>query len=264
MKLCGKSTLLVLIVACLWLPACASRQAAPAKAPEAVAQPRPFGGVAPVPIPSEARAMADFLKAQVAASYNDRAEALRDYEATVNADPHNAVLRVKLATLYVRQSRLKNALDQVKQAIALDPKLIEARLLEAGISSAMGDNALAEQQYEEVLRLDPKNQEACLYLGTLYAKHGKYEEALKTFQRLSALDPHSFLGFYYAGRVMATAKKYKEAERYYEKLLSEYQASPRIADYMLALARSLAAQGKTGIATSRRPADDQQTTTFKK
>jgi len=137
------------IGALMLLTACASRQDSQSKASEtgAVAQSRPFGGLAPVSLPAEAHAMGDFLKAQLAASDNDQAEALRAYEATVKADPNNAELRVKLATLYVRQSRLKDALEQVQQAIALDPGSTDARLLAAGISSATGDNAAAEQHF---------------------------------------------------------------------------------------------------------------------
>ncbi len=132
----------------------------------------PFGGAPAVEVPSDARAMSAFLKAEYAMNEGDREEALKDYAEAVQYDPSNAALKVRLATLYVRDGRLKEALEQVNQALAIDPDSADARLLGAGISSALGDDATAEKDYREVLRLNPKNQEAYLYLGTLYAKRG--------------------------------------------------------------------------------------------
>src|SRR5271169_5509652 len=119
----------------------------------------PFGGAPAVEIPSDARAMSAFLKAEVAMNEGDREEALKDYAEAVEYDPGNAALKVRLATLYVRDGRLKDSLEQVNQALAINPDSADARLLGAGISSALGDDTTAEKDYQEVLRLNPKNQE---------------------------------------------------------------------------------------------------------
>ena len=74
----------------------------------------PFGGAPAVDVPSDARAMSAFLKAEVAMNDGDREEALKDYAEAVQADPSNAALKVRLATLYVRDGRLKEALDAAK------------------------------------------------------------------------------------------------------------------------------------------------------
>src|SRR5271170_6571100 len=143
----------------------------------------PFGGAPAVDVPSDARAMSAFLRAEVAMEEDDREEALKDYAEAVQYDPSNAALKVRLATLYVRDGRLKEALVQINQALAIDPDSADARLLGAGISSALGDDPTAEKDYREVLRLNPKNQEAYLFLGTLYAKRGDYDAASKTFDQ---------------------------------------------------------------------------------
>jgi tetratricopeptide (TPR) repeat protein len=105
----------------------------------------PFGGAPAVDVPSDARAMSAFLRAEVAMNDGDRKEALRDYAEAVQYDPNNAALKVRLATLYVRDGRLKEALDQVNQALAINPDSADARLLGAGISSALGDDTTAEK-----------------------------------------------------------------------------------------------------------------------
>src|SRR5256885_7324266 len=100
MKFLSKRALMVLLAASTLLYACFSVQKPDTKSIQSgAAIPRPFGGLAPVQLPSDARAMSDYLKARVAANEGDRKEALKDYEATVQADPTDAGLRVQLATL---------------------------------------------------------------------------------------------------------------------------------------------------------------------
>ena len=128
---------------------------------------RPFGGTPAVDIPPSAYAMGAYLKAQIAAENGQRAEALKNYESAVRYDPHNAALHVQLADLYVGNGRLKDALPQAIAAEELDPNYIHARLLVAGISSALDDDKTAQQQYERVMQLDPKNQNAINMLKKL-------------------------------------------------------------------------------------------------
>src|SRR5260370_317049 len=109
----------------------------------------PFGGAPAVDVPSDARAMSAFLRAEVAMNDGDREVALTNYAEAVQYDPTNAALKVRLATLYVRDGRLKEALDQVNQALALNPDSADPRLLGAGISSALGDDNTAEKDYRQ-------------------------------------------------------------------------------------------------------------------
>ncbi|MGB6554356.1 MAG: tetratricopeptide repeat protein, partial [Candidatus Binataceae bacterium] len=126
----------------------------------------PFGGAPAVEIPPDAKAMGAFLVAEYASDEGDHEAALKGYEDAVAADPTNSTLRVRLATLYVRDGRLKEALTQVNEALKNNPDSVDARLLAAGISGALGDDATAEADYKQVLQESPQNQEAYLYLGT--------------------------------------------------------------------------------------------------
>jgi len=153
MKWRGKATLAVLVAGCALFTACASFQTSNSSANNqrtaTTEEESAFGGIAPVPLPADARAMGDFLKAEVASDDGDRKNALIFYEAASKADPANASIRLKLASLYVRNGQLKQALDEVKQALALDPTMVDGRLLLAGLESATGDEAAAEQRSTE-------------------------------------------------------------------------------------------------------------------
>src|SRR5262245_5291330 len=116
MKWPGKATLAVLVAGCALLAACTT-----AKTPEktgtantqAAAQTYPFGGIPPVALPADAAAMADFLKAEVASDEGDRKNAVTFYQEAAQADPDNASLRLKLASIYVRDGQLNKALEDV-------------------------------------------------------------------------------------------------------------------------------------------------------
>ena len=119
-------------------------------------------------LPSDTPAMGHFLKAEVALNQGDHDVATKEYELAVAADPTSALLRQRLAMLYVRDNRLPEALGQIAKGVEFDPSNVQARVLHAGILSALGRDGEAVTEYETVLELDPKNQEAHLFLGALY------------------------------------------------------------------------------------------------
>jgi len=103
MKSSAERNILLLGALLLGLAGCstANKSISQSTAPEAA----PFGGAGKAQIPPEAAAMGNFLKAQVAMNAGDHDEALKDYELAAQADPSSSKLRVKLATLYVRQGK---------------------------------------------------------------------------------------------------------------------------------------------------------------
>jgi tetratricopeptide (TPR) repeat protein len=121
----------------------------------------------PTVLSPEEKALGHFLKGQIALNQNDYDEALSEYEAAVAEDPSTPMLRLRLATLYVRKGKLDKALEQCRKVVEQDPKNAEARLLLAGLLSSTGDEAGSVEAYERVLEFDPENQEAYLYLGVL-------------------------------------------------------------------------------------------------
>ena len=160
---------------------------------------------ATTPLPAEAAPMGHYLKAEVALTQGDYDIATKEYELAVVADPTSALLRYRLATLYVRANRLPEALAETQKAVDIAPDDVPARILLAGIFSALGQDSDAISQYEAILQRDPNNQEAHLFLGALYGKQGQFDRAEQILEELTRISPHSFLGFYYLGRVHAAA-----------------------------------------------------------
>src|SRR6266568_6628505 len=130
-------------------------------------------------IPAEANGLSHFLQGQLLLGEGNFEEALKEFEAAVQANPSDSFLHFRLATLYLRKGDLKKALVEAEIAVRTDPKAVDNHLLLAGLYSSLGENQKGIIEYTEVLKLDPQNQEAMLYLGALYLQLEDYERANK-------------------------------------------------------------------------------------
>ncbi|TMA38405.1 MAG: tetratricopeptide repeat protein, partial [Deltaproteobacteria bacterium] len=124
----------------------------------------------PVELPPEAGSLGHFLRGEVAISRGDADRAIREFEQAVAADPDTALLRRRLATLYVRTGQLERALEQGTAAVKAEPQNAEGLELLAGVLSSLGRDDEATAGYERLLAIDPGNQEAYLYLAALLGK----------------------------------------------------------------------------------------------
>src|SRR5438093_1030236 len=110
----------------------------------AVRHPRAAFGAA-APLPDDAAALGHFFRGEVALAQNDPDTAVSAFEAAVAADPDTPLLRLRLASLYVRDGHLDRALAQVNAVVAAEPTNVEALGLLAGVQSSLGrdDEAVA-------------------------------------------------------------------------------------------------------------------------
>src|SRR5215467_12915112 len=104
-------------------------------------RPRFLGGSAlgpPVAVPDDAVPMGQFVRGEVALQHNDMDTAVNAFEKAVAADPNTPMLRLRLATLYVRTAKLDKARAQCEQVLAAEPNNLDAMALYAGIVTAQG------------------------------------------------------------------------------------------------------------------------------
>ena len=88
-----------------------------------------------------------------------------------------ARVRLELATAYYAQGKLAPALDEVKQAISIDPDISDAFSLRGLIYDGMGDEGLAEASYRRALQIDGKNAGAMHNYGWFLCQRKRYAEA---------------------------------------------------------------------------------------
>ncbi|WP_374592565.1 type IV pilus biogenesis/stability protein PilW [Aquabacterium sp.] len=88
-----------------------------------------------------------------------------------------ARVRLELATAYYAQGKLAPALDEVKQAISVDPDISDAFSLRGLIYDGLGDDGLAEASFRHALQIDPANAGAMHNYGWFMCRRKRYADA---------------------------------------------------------------------------------------
>lgn len=99
-----------------------------------------------------------------------------------------ARLRVELGAAYLQEGQPQVALDEVKQAIAIDPSYADAFNLRGLAYLRLNNSALAEDSFERAVSLNPRDANAAHNLGLLRCQQVRFDEATRYFAQASA-DP---------------------------------------------------------------------------
>ena len=148
-----------------------------------------------------------------------------------------AQIRLQLAVGYYQERKYDIALDEVKQAIAANPDYADAYGVRALIYTAMGENALADENYRHALRLAPRNPDLSNNYGLfLCDAGGKPLDAMTYFE--SALKNPNYASpvkaMVNAGNCSLKMKNVDAAERY---LLDALRYDPDLPATSAGLAR---------------------------
>src|SRR5260370_26633663 len=116
--------------------------------------------------------------------------------------PASAVIGERLAEMYWKTQRIRDAVLEAQQVLKRAPDDVAAhRLLGRIYVRALGDGnasaaqtetvARAVEQYKEILRLDPRDTESALWLSRLYRLQNQHEKAEQVLRGLLQRDPEN-------------------------------------------------------------------------
>ncbi|MBV8271379.1 MAG: type IV pilus biogenesis/stability protein PilW [Cupriavidus sp.] len=94
-----------------------------------------------------------------------------------------ATIRLRLATQYLEARQYPVALDEVKQAINIDPTLVDAYHVRALIYMGMNENALADDSFRTALSMRENDPDVLNNYGWFLCQSKRYAEAKATLQR---------------------------------------------------------------------------------
>jgi len=97
-----------------------------------------------------------------------------------------ARIRLELAIGYFEQGKAEIALDEIKQAIAIDPTYSDAFSLRGLIYMRLNDLTFAEESFNKALSLKPRDSNVLHNLGWLKCQQGRYPQALQIFAQALA------------------------------------------------------------------------------
>jgi Tfp pilus assembly protein PilF len=106
----------------------------------------------------------------------------------VEAVPRSAEARNNLGGALLMQNAVNEAIDQLQEALRIDPGHAEAHSNLGVALARQGLVAQAIEHYEEAIRLDPRQTQAYSNLGNALLSQGRIPEAIAQFQRGLAID----------------------------------------------------------------------------
>jgi len=121
------------------------------------------------------------------------------------------------ALIKLQAGDTEGALQDVHDALALNPKDPNALQLNGDLLAKMGQNQEAIDLYKKVLANDSDNQLALTSLGSVSRELGRDRDAEKYFQRLAAAHPRLYVPHLSLGDMYTSRRDFAKAEAEYGK-----------------------------------------------
>jgi len=93
-----------------------------------------------------------------------------------------ARVRLELAVGYFEQGKTEAALDNLKQALAIDPSYADAYNMRGLVYMRLDDNRAAEDSFRRAASLNPRDPDTQHNLGWLLCQQGRYDEAQRAYK----------------------------------------------------------------------------------
>jgi type IV pilus assembly protein PilF len=107
-------------------------------------------------------------------------------ESDVSAERKRARIRMELALGYLEQGKTTVALDEIKQAIQVDPTYSDAFSLRGLIYMRLNDFTTAEESFNRALSLKPRDSNVLHNMGWLKCHDGRFAQAMNYFNQALA------------------------------------------------------------------------------
>ncbi len=127
-------------------------------------------------------------------------QAIEFYKKAYALDPKSPVIGERLAEMYWKAQRVRDAVAEAQEILKRDPNDVPTRRLLARIyirslgdmSANSGQSEIAEraiEQYKEIYRLEPTDTESALWLARLYRLRNEHDKAEEVLQNILKADP---------------------------------------------------------------------------
>ena len=162
-----------------------------------------------------------------------------EYRKALRHDPQSSQLHTEVASAYLRNNRILEAIQQFETAARIDPDNLRARkrlgaiyyeLLASerrGHRISSGDTLnKAIREYEAIGRLDPQDGDSLLVLGRLYGQAGRSREAITTLEKHLDAAPSSEEALSMLAELYRSQDELKKAVEYQERAVGINSGSP--------------------------------------
>jgi tetratricopeptide (TPR) repeat protein len=182
-----------------------------------------------------------FSLARMLEESGDFTKAIDEYKKAIQQDPQSSYLYIELANAYLRHRRVRDAVQEVENAIRLNPDNLDAhKVLGTIYYSIIGSEDSSRNptsneylkkailEYEAICRLDPSDSNSLLALSRLYRYDGQSDNAIASLKKFLQLVPSSEAGLANLAQIYADQGNFQEAINVFKKALASNPNSPTI------------------------------------
>src|SRR5215471_13282929 len=180
-----------------------------------------------------AQAYYHFSRGRLLDDQGQSSQAIDEFKKALELDPNNSLIYSEMSESYLRNNKLREAVDSAQKAIQADKDNIEAhRLLTTVYLQIIGransqqppsvdtiNNAIHE--FEEIIRIDPTERQSFLMLGRLYQIKGDRDRAADIYKKFLGIEPGSEEGVTALAKLQMDAGNFKEAANLLEQFVEQ-------------------------------------------
>ncbi len=133
-----------------------------------------------------------------------------------------------IAKEHYRSGQLKEARAKLREALRLDDKHTEARILLGKVYIEQGHYALAIVEFDKIRNRKGELPRLLYLTGIAREKQGRLEDALLSYRRAHALDPKNLAPVTAAAEVLVALNRIREAQIYVESYLALAESDPAL------------------------------------
>src|SRR6266536_427110 len=172
-------------------------------------------------------------------SNGDVAEAVKLLAQLVQQNPSSADRHARLGLAYTQESQFRQAVDEFREALHLDPSNDVTRLSYVKAMIILAEFQTALPEIQNYFRRKPHNFDALYLMGVVDRGLGDYVAAEPLLKQAEALNPNHYDTRYNLGFVLAKLGRPQEALLHLEKAVQLNAASSEARFQLAAVLRSL-------------------------
>lgn len=147
---------------------------------------------------------------------NKHDQAIDIYTRGIEVDFNNADLNYRLALVYRHKDLFHEAIQELRNAMAKNPKNVVYKLELANTLHLVDASEEALRLYEEILEIYPNNHHVLYNLGYTIKKLGYIEKALEIYNKVLEIDPDYALARFSRALTYLTLGNWAEGWKEYE------------------------------------------------
>lgn len=151
---------------------------------------------------------------------DDNKGAKKAYQHALSLAKDSAVIYRELAKLSILEQDFEQAEQQFKQALEIDPRMLEAQIALAKLLARQGKNQAALNAYDRAFELDSQSSELAISRAELLVALNRNDEAHDVLITAASVDPRNANIKMTLGLVVAQMRQFIKAREYIKSALS--------------------------------------------